>query len=399
MKSKIILLLFLALLMSAMKILANTQAGSEITKIYVNNNWQPIAKTTTEFISSDDENCLVSSTKSYEFSRDLQVYKLKSRSLFNYNSSMQLESKLTQIFDETHRNWVNSQLENYTYSRTGQLQTTVIKIAKSGRWINRSKTTLTYLPDGMISKILVENYSPRSQNFEPVAMDVLLYNSDGRLITQSQQVLGAISNQWEFMSKTTFEYIHDQLAQKSNFIYDLGDKKFIFTDLEYYVYDGESRLTKILSQALAPNTMQLITTGIKDIDYYLNQNDILQITQLKRNESNGAMVNVSRISYTEYCVAPIMDEKSIESSSDEVSSITIYPNPGQNLNVNLNTTTDNKFDVRIFDAIGKVVLVQSINLVAGNNTIQLEAENLPNGNYVVQLESNSYRKHMNWFKQ
>lgn len=399
MKSKITLLLFLALLMSAMEMLAGVQAGSEITKVYVNNDWQPIAKTTTEFISSDNENCLISTTKTFEFSRESQTYKVKSRSLYNYNSAMVLVSKLTQILDETHRKWDNDRVEYYTYTRDGQLATTVIKIARDGRWINRSRTTLTYLPEGMLAKILVENFSPRSNDFEPTTLDVLLYDPSGKLITQSQQTLVATSQRWENVTKTTFEYIHDQLAQKTNYLFDPAEKKFKMTDLEDYEYDGESRLSKIISRGIVPHTMQMITTGAKELVYYLGQNVLLQVTQLKRNDSNGQLINVSRINFTDYCKAPILDEKSTDTENNETAQLNAYPNPGLILNINMNVLKEEKVVVRIFDTIGKLVLETNKNLVEGNNTFQMDTADLPNGTYVVQLNGSSFNKHMNWLKQ
>jgi hypothetical protein len=399
MKSKITLLLFLALLMSAIKMLAGVQAGSEITKIYVNNHWQPIAKTTTEFISSDDENCLISSTKTLEYSQEAQVYKVKSRTLYNYNSSMRLESKLTQIFIEANRKWENDKIEYYTYTRDGQLATTVIKTAHMGRWTNRSRTTLTYLPEGMLAKILVENFIPRSNNYEPVTLDVLLYNASGKLISQTQQMLRAISQRWENTSKTTFEYIQDQLSQKTNFLFDKAEKKYIMTDLEYFEYDRETKLSKIISQSIKPNTMQLITTGAQEFVYYLGQDVLLQVTQLKRNDSNGQLVNFSRINYTEYCKAPVLDIKSTDIENNESVQLNVYPNPGLTLTINLNALKEEKVEVRIFDTTGKLVLMTNKTLVEGSNTFQMDTADLPNGTYLVQLNGSLFNKHMNWLKQ
>jgi Secretion system C-terminal sorting domain len=399
MKSKLTLLLITSYLVIGVASFAGAQAGSEITKIYKDGKWIPFAKTTTEFIANDDENCLVASTTRLAYSEHAQAFKYNSRSLNIYDNSMELKHQLSQVYNHAERKWNDSRMEDYTYTKNSQLETKTLSAKVDGRWIPQSRVTMTYLREGQVSQILSEQFQHATNDFVPQSKEVFLYDGSGMLISQALNIYNSRTAQFESSTRSKFEYIHNQLAQKTNFKYSEEEKAFVYTDHEEYVYGGDTRLYKVVAKSVKPGTLIPITIGIKEIVYYLSSDDILLLTYTKRDISTGLLVKNSRTNFLEYCKASHLDVKSNEAISDASFEPSIFPNPGQNLNIAIDTENDTSLEIKVFDTTGRLVLNMKENISAGSSTLPVEVQELPNGMYLIHINSDAHNKQLNWLKQ
>jgi len=67
----------------------------------------------------------------------------------------------------------------------------------------------------------------------------------------------------------------------------------------------------------------------------------------------------------------------------------VYPNPVRNLvNMVINAPTGAKLNLTVTDLAGKVVLQKSTEVIAGDNTVQVNIAGLASGSYVVKALCN-----------
>ncbi|MFN6390615.1 MAG: T9SS type A sorting domain-containing protein [Bacteroidota bacterium] len=73
--------------------------------------------------------------------------------------------------------------------------------------------------------------------------------------------------------------------------------------------------------------------------------------------------------------------------------IMIYPNPTNNLvNLLINTTLETQTNIRITDLLGRVVLEQTEDLIAGSNTITYNISDFAKGVYLIQVSNGNEQK-------
>ena len=78
------------------------------------------------------------------------------------------------------------------------------------------------------------------------------------------------------------------------------------------------------------------------------------------------------------------------SKSGGLSIVSVYPNPVKSVfTILVNNTKEETASLQITDYAGKVVSKQSVQLINGSKTIQLNAANLPHGNYNVSITVNN----------
>jgi hypothetical protein len=78
------------------------------------------------------------------------------------------------------------------------------------------------------------------------------------------------------------------------------------------------------------------------------------------------------------------------SKSGGLSIVSVYPNPVKSVfTILVNNTKEETASLQITDYAGKVVSKQSVQLINGSKTIQLNAANLPQANYTVSIIVNN----------
>jgi hypothetical protein len=84
----------------------------------------------------------------------------------------------------------------------------------------------------------------------------------------------------------------------------------------------------------------------------------------------------------------IMNGEEVETEAKVVNSISLYPNPTSGkTTLTINSGTDGKFNLRVFDVIGKVLIHEDFSLSEGLNTKEINLENASRGIYFVTIIS------------
>lgn len=66
----------------------------------------------------------------------------------------------------------------------------------------------------------------------------------------------------------------------------------------------------------------------------------------------------------------------------------VFPNPAsERANLNISSDVDDVYQVRIFSISGALVLNQQVNVVRGDNNIQLNLDGMPTGTYLLHFAS------------
>jgi len=93
-------------------------------------------------------------------------------------------------------------------------------------------------------------------------------------------------------------------------------------------------------------------------------------------------------------VAPELVEVGIESTSQTLNGLNVYPNPNNGiLNLELNSNTNSPLSLQVMNVNGKLVYETQIENPSGQKTNQLNLQELPNGIYLLQFKQADQRLH------
>jgi hypothetical protein len=77
----------------------------------------------------------------------------------------------------------------------------------------------------------------------------------------------------------------------------------------------------------------------------------------------------------------------------------IYPNPGIDLlQVNWNARHDENVSIIVTDIAGRVVSMNSYEVLDGQNLVMFDMSSEPSGVYLVQMHSNTIQETLKWIK-
>lgn len=100
------------------------------------------------------------------------------------------------------------------------------------------------------------------------------------------------------------------------------------------------------------------------------------------NPEAGDYLWVDNLNFTGIVATKLKEEAVV------LNSMSIYPNPASNfITLNFNTITPQPITIKIVDAIGKVVLIESINLAEGNSKKIINISSLATGSYCINTIS------------
>jgi hypothetical protein len=86
--------------------------------------------------------------------------------------------------------------------------------------------------------------------------------------------------------------------------------------------------------------------------------------------------------------SPPCSHVSIKEIGNNLSNITLYPNPfTENLNISFNANNNEKIEIRLYDITGKLILNENYSISTGNNSINLNTINLSGGVYVINIQN------------
>lgn len=81
----------------------------------------------------------------------------------------------------------------------------------------------------------------------------------------------------------------------------------------------------------------------------------------------------------------------------DVNSMRIYPNPNNGIfSIDINSTVNSEYTLKVVDIAGKMIFDRNINVVAGQNTLDINIDNIESGSYniIITNGENSFTKHL-----
>ena len=99
-------------------------------------------------------------------------------------------------------------------------------------------------------------------------------------------------------------------------------------------------------------------------------------------------IDINEIIYLELDTTELGNTSTNISEISSINSISVYPNPATNYTkVNLYSSEKKNITLKLTNTIGKIVSKVNINLLPGNNNINLDVSNLKNGIYFINSKS------------
>ncbi len=137
---------------------------------------------------------------------------------------------------------------------------------------------------------------------------------------------------------------------------------------QYAEHKGPSNSNEFLVEWTAP------ALGAGTITFYSCGNGVNL-----NDETGGDNAACNQLELTEG------DPVATKDLSEEVSLI-VFPNPVSDvLNIEINSEVTGTFEARIYNLFGQVVQIKQIDLITGENKMNLNVSDLPKGNYLLQV--------------
>lgn len=111
------------------------------------------------------------------------------------------------------------------------------------------------------------------------------------------------------------------------------------------------------------------------------------------DDRNGGGIYAQNI-HDDGTIGMVTGVNNLESDNDLIS---VYPNPSNNLQINLKSTVSCNAILQLSDLTGRILLVQSINLIEGSNQLPIENK-LTKGIYIVDLNIRGKQFQQKWIK-
>ncbi len=404
MKSKLTLLMVAALLVNAINVLGTSQPGTEVTQVLVNNALVNHSRITRTFISNHDSQCLVSEITHALYNPTSRKFLADERSVLTYDALSLLRSKITQVYNAQGRVWKDDRIENYDYTAENLLLSTTILRSSNGRMVPSIKETLTYDRNGKITTRLLQVYDPIAPAFVNQTLETNYYNRNStELVSKNIQEFNLLHQAWVNKGKLNNVYVDGRLVQTLEYSILTAGGDYSATRITTNTFNADKKISEILLQELNPITHVLEIARLSELTY--TNGDLVRVINKKINPRDNRYVVSDLQEFYDFCFPdPHADVRTTEVSDEEQStteeiSMLAYPNPGQDLNLNIISTNDAMVQVYIYDSAGRMVSTFNQSVAKGTNTKAIDTSNLSNGTYIIHLITDNGIETKNWVKQ
>ncbi len=214
------------------------------------------------------------------------VWMNSARATMNYDLIGNILVRLTETWNIGSSTWVNSDRYSYTYSSNAM--TYSIELFSSGVWMNYLQLTYTYDVNGIIQKLLVQNWN---NGWENTNLQSYFYDLNGNIVSFLDQSWDISNNTWGNHYKHTYTY--DTHNNRLTFLFEEWlNGVYVNNGRESYTYDSsDNRLTWLWEEwenGEWANQRRSATT-------YDSHNNMTAV--LHESWENGAWTNFSRLTY------------------------------------------------------------------------------------------------------
>jgi hypothetical protein len=382
-------LLSVLVMLMALTATSQEQAGTEITLVNTNNDWINLLRDDYLFKAGDDGTCLIAEIRHSSFVPTANNFRIQSRSILTYNPDLELTNKLNQVYVSSIRNFVDESMEEYTLNSDGLLASTVSKKMINNRWITQGRVSNTYTRSGVLERKLNESFRQSDNSFIPLSDEVNTIDADGSILVTLVRNYDARSRTFVPVTLITFQHNDKLVTEVKVHVYNESTKSFSLFSIETNVYDASNRLVSKITEGVDVLVGRSVLLEQKDFTYVSPGSQRLLTTLIsKENAETGEIENTFLIKHSNYCQpANQLRTTSLTEDTELEEAITIYPNPGNELNVNINAEKPELTTIKILDVTGKIIDSIAKNINTGNNNILIDTETLADGTYFIQLQS------------
>lgn len=361
---------------------------------------------------------------------------LLSRSINNYNGANLIISETIHLWD--NMDWNNSTLKEYSYDGNNNNNSIIKKTWRNidSTWVNNNKTVYTYDNAKNITELLDQTWSAGINDWVNNIKILYTYDANNRNISTSS--LKWNNNAWDNKDRTERVY-SPELTLESGFVWNKDSVKWINNSKKEYTYNGNKQLIEKTSSG--KNQFNAWVYQTKNTYTYYSGNNLLK-DDIRQNWSINTWVNLQKLSYayngsnlqteinsqywnsgnanwdndskTTFEYKPNGDMTAMDdyfswssstgkyairrrqefrcafsvglSSPAKPEAVSIYPNPSNTAQINVNIETPAPFV--LFDMMGQLISEGIFD--RGHNILALN-EQLSNGIYLLQIDNTIYK--------
>jgi hypothetical protein len=404
MKSKLTLLMVAAILMSAMNVLGTSQPGTELNQVSLNNTLVNHSRITKTFITGQNNECLATTITHAMYNQVSRKFNADEKSVLTYDGLSLLRSKITQVYNPQGRVWKDDRIENYDYNSDNLLVSTTVLRSSNGRMVQSNRELLTYDRSGNITTRLLQVYDPLARAFVNQTLETNFYNRNStELVSKNIQEYNLLHEAWVNKGKVNNVYVDGRLVQTLEYAILTPGGDYQAIRITTNTFNTEKKISEILLQELNPTTLVLEIARLSELTY--DGENLVRIINKKIDPRNNRYVISDTREFYDFCIPDLhADVRTTEvadanlSPSAEISMLA-FPNPGNQLNLNINSTNEDVVRINIYDTAGRLVNSFNQTITSGLNTKAIETSELINGTYVIQLISENKIETKNWVKQ
>lgn len=344
------------------------------------------------------------------------LYQIKN--LFFENNSWVLKYRISYIrsggrlFEMVYEGWNFTlnvlEFQNkflYSYDGNGNVISTITQIYVNNNWVNNQLEMYSYTASNLVNAY--SRYQWNGQNWEKVYNKYYTY-LDTKLILMSDEQYNSNTNSFVPLSKTIYSYPSN--SNKPIFegfqYWNVDSSKYITNYENYYTLNGFDKYSSFIRKEMVNNTL----TNLYKITYEYDQfgNAINGQSFTWENENwvsansgfyffsmsynipeqffyhNGFNINISYEQVTD-----VENEINPEFSFNLEQN---YPNPfNPNTTIKFSIPNNGFVNLKVFDILGREVATLLNNeLNAGLHSVNFNAQNLSSGTYFYVLKYNNY---------
>lgn len=300
----------------------------------------------------------------YEWDSWQTLWIPKYRSLYTYNTDVQLTEKLEQ---NNNSGWDDVFRELYTYDGDGNLESRTNQYKSNNVWLNNFRVEYTYDSNGNETQVMSYVWDSNNSVWKNSSRGIYTY-SNGLVTEQLFEYWDDLASMWLTDGKVVYTYNGDGLVttyEEQEWVNGGWKSK----SKREYSYNSDGNLILIEFFNWDDNSSVWQQSGRVETIY---NNDDLPYIETSQTWHNNAWENVNRHTYT-YDIYQSTGELKLEN-------ISIYPNPASDV-LNINLSGIGQAQATVYSADGRMV---GSHFLPGKANI-VSTGQLPAGNYFISL--------------
>ena len=290
-----------------------------------------------------------------------------------YTENNQILSVHSRYWSTGQNAWVNSSRSTYGYDSFGRVATVMSESGYTGQWENSTFTTNTYGNVGIPDLVVIQSWDAETLAWQDFIINHNSFDVNGNRILQLVERRDFNTDVMENYSKRIWSYDNDnRVTEELNLGWNEHTEAYVEYTNDIYTYTNSGELEILIEQSSQNGLME----NRKRKTYMYQGGVVISIDYELWNGTNWEYASDS------YQDLMFYDNLLTSIKQDFKNDMLIYPNPAHTiLTITTKAGDSENMQLKITDAMGKLVITQSINAI-GNS--QINVESLQPGIYYLQ---------------